>query len=222
LRHRKGRRHSSGDSSWAAYFQANNEEFNFWSAEWAAARTSLLRLALLDGLDPTKPAGNASAASAGATAKAKASTSNVSTKVSMLEGLRDSGLALVAGLKAHEQKSKKLFDEQEGKHKDRLAKIDARFAQKALSAEFHTQESKEEGRQWGYWQRSRERQVAQLQTGMKLQEGLMDSAKTLLDAYSQKGSLKLEEAQRSVKAFCHTAWAEVQKQREALEKALPE
>lgn len=218
MRHRRGRKHSSDSSSWAAYFQANNKDFDFWSAEWAAARAQLLRLAVLDGLDPTRTAGNASAARA----PAKVAAINASAKVSMLQGLRESSAARVEGLKAQENKSKTLFDEQDAKHKDRLAKIEARFAQKQLDSEFHAKETKEESRQWGYWLRSRERQTSQLQVALRIQQGLTDSTKRLLEAYKQPLSAKLEDAQRSVKSFCHGAWADVEKEREALEKALPE
>jgi len=227
LRGIKRHHHSASTSSWAAYYQANNDDFNFWSEEWAETKTQLVRLALLNGQDPVKRSG-AAQKSPSATAQEKMQTqlrtASPTDKLKMLSSALEYGTSRTERLKVQEQKSLQRFTEQEPGHKKRQADIDARYHNKTLIAQFYQSNTKEESRQWGSWQKQRERQQEQFQAGMKIQQGALKNAQLLADAYGKESSssgAQLQKAQQSMKLFCHEAWEELQKQQAVLENALP-
>lgn len=214
---------SASTSSWGAYYTANNDDFNFWSEEWANTKTQLVRLALLDGVNPVKRSGSDQKSPA-AIAEEKLRTASPTIKLKMLKSSVEYGNSRIERLKSQEQKSLQRYNEQELGHKKRQAAIDERYHNKTLIEEFYQSNTKEESRQWGSWTRNRERQQDQFLAGTKLQQGALKNAQLLIDAYeksSPPSSAQLQEAQQGMKSFCHEAWAELQKQQSALDNALP-
>lgn len=213
---------SASSSSWAAYFQANNENFNFWSEEWAVTKTQLVRLSLLNGVDPVKRTG-AAKKSASDDAAERLRTANSTVKLKMLKSSVEYAQSRVAHLNSQEQKSLKRFTEQEAAHMKRQADIDARYHNKTLIAEFYQSNTHEETRQWTSWQSQRKRQQEQFPESMKIQQGAIQNAKLLIDSYEKhpttSNSAQLQEAQKSMKSFCHEAWEEVKRQQDRLDDA---
>jgi hypothetical protein len=220
---KRHRHHAAGSSSWAAYFQTNNEDFNFWSEEWALTKTQLVRLALLNGQDPIKRTGNANK-SPEAEAEEKLRNANSTVKLSMLKSSVEYSQACLKRQNTQEEKSLKRYAEQEAGHKKRQADIDARYHNKTLIAEFFQSNTNEESRQWGSWQRQRQRQRAQFESSTKIQQGALAHAKLLIGAYeaaAMPSSKQMMESQQAMKNFCHEAWTEMKKQQDQNENALP-
>merc|ERR550537_1962771 len=103
----------------------------------------------------------------------------------MLKGLYEDGKERIAKLNAREKKYKAQFADKEAEHARRLARIEARFKNGTLSAEFHANETRDETRMWTYWQRVRERQHRQFHTSLKIQHGTMERVKTMMDMYEK-------------------------------------
>jgi hypothetical protein len=213
------RHHAAGDSSWVAYFQANNEDFNFWSEEWAVTKTQLVRLSLLNGINPRNRTGSA-AKSPEAESEEKLRTANSTVKLNLLKSSIDYAKSRIERLKGQEQKSLKRYTEQEAGHKRRQAGIDARYHNKTLITEFYQSNTKEESRQWGSWEKQRNRQQEQLKASEAIQEGAMKKAQVLVEVY-EKNSKPSSAQQQAMKDFCHNAWAEVKKKQTQLENSLP-
>merc|ERR1719240_1302525 len=218
-RHHK--HHSAGSSSWPAYFQANNEDFNFWSEEWAVTKTQLVRLALLNGQDPHKRSGNTKK-SPQAEAEEKLRTANSTVKLKLLQSSVQYAQSRVERLKTQEQKSSKRFVEQEAGHKKRQAGIDARYHNKTLILEFYQSNTKEEDRQWGSWVKQRNRHQEQFKTSMNIQEGAIKNAKLLINAYekdSKSMGAEMSQATQAMKDFCHDGWAAVKREQDQIDSA---
>mmetsp|Transcript_113837 Transcript_113837/g.179157 ORF Transcript_113837/g.179157 Transcript_113837/m.179157 type:complete len:252 (-) Transcript_113837:65-820(-) len=213
--------HSASSSSWGAYFQANNEDFNFWSEEWAETKTQLIRLALLNGKSPVKRTGSA-AKSAEAQAEEHLRTANATVKSMMLDNSVQYAQSRIDRLKKQEEKSAKRYAEQEKGHNQRQGVIDAKFHNKTLIAQFYQSDTSEENRQWGSWQRQRARQKDQFQVSSKIQGGAIEQARALASAYRKESDARaLAKVQETFANFCHSSWGDMMKEREALENASP-
>jgi hypothetical protein len=105
--------------------------------------------------------------------------------LAMLKGLYEDGKDRIAKLNVREKKYKQQFADKEAEHNRRLVRIEARFKNHTLSAEFRTNETRDETRMWTYWQRVRERQHRQFHTSLKIQHGTMERVKTMMDMYEK-------------------------------------
>merc|ERR1719215_737100 len=146
----------------------------------------------------------------------------------MLKGLYEEGKERIGQLNAREQKYKAHYEEKQKEHEQNLVAIDARFKNSTLSADWKTNETKEENRLWGYWERVRQRQHSQYHTSLKIQHGTLEKVKTMIQAYEgaiagnadkktiakkiQKVSggampdiVFLQDAKKTVAAFCADA-----------------
>jgi hypothetical protein len=220
--HAHQHRKSAGSSSWAAYFQANNDDFNFWSEEWAASKQQLIQLALLDGIDPRKKTGapQKTKEKSGPSGEDKLRTANSTVKLRMLKSAVEYGESRIKKLEAQEQKSLHRYSEQEVEHKKRQGEIDARFHNKTLILEFYQSNTKEEARQWGSWQKQRDHHHAQYSLSKQIQEDAMKNEKLLIGVYeksSSPDSAQLKKVQESMAKFCHEAWAQVKKQQDGFD-----
>lgn len=113
------------------------------------------------------------------------SAADLMPALAMLKGLYEDGKERIAQLNEREKKSKQRFEEMQAAHEARLATIEARFKNHTLSAEFRTNETRDENRLWSYWQRVRENQHRQFHTSLKIQHGTMNKVKTMIDAYEK-------------------------------------
>jgi len=250
-------------AEWAAVYQAESDDRRFWAAEWAALETELLRLQDAAAVASPKNATNATSVQkvtknatnaksvAGHTAPpAKAagppsfklnmkptSAADLVPALAMLKGLYEDGKSRIAALNAREKTSKQHFADKEAEHNTRIARIESRFANHTLSAEFRTNETKDENRLWSYWQRVRERQHHQFHTSLKIQHGTMEKVKKMIEMYEQaisgkadKAQMKqelrqvggglpeivfLQDEQQAVVRYCHEALTEVRAARAA-------
>jgi hypothetical protein len=105
--------------------------------------------------------------------------------LAMLKGLYEDGKDRIAKLNAREKKYKQQFADKEAEHNRRMVRIESRFKNHTLSAEFRTNETRDENRMWNYWQRVRERQHRQFHTSLKIQHGTMERVKTMMDMYEK-------------------------------------
>merc|ERR1719446_285641 len=159
--------------------------------------------------------------------------------LAMMKGLYQDSKDRIAQQNQREEKSKKWFTEKEAEHKAKLAKIEQRFKNHTLSEEFRTNETRDENRYFSYWSRCRERQHRQFHTNLKIQHAMMMKTKKMIDMYEKALSSKpadnekarkelqgqggmpeivfIQEAQRTVSAFCTESLAEVRKERAELQ-----
>jgi len=183
-------------------------------------KTQLVRLALLDGLNPIKNPNQMPKTASKVTAEEQLRTANSTVKLPMLRSAVEYGTSHMEHLKAQENKSLQRFTVQEAGHKKRQAHIDECYHNKTLIAEFFQSNTKEESRQWGSWGKNRDRQHQQYQSSMKIQQDAITNAKLLIDAYTSN-SAQLKGATQSMASFVHEAWAEVKKQEDLQDNALP-
>merc|ERR1719253_1358650 len=157
--------------------------------------------------------------------------------LAMLKGLYEDSKDRISALNVREQKSKAHFAEQEKEHTARIAKIEARFSNHTthrISQEFHTNETRNENRMFNYWSHCRERQHKQFHTSLKIQHGMMQRVKTMINMYEKtmtggdgaKAKVQKELARmagggmpdvvllQDVASFCHEALDEIHAQRD--------
>jgi len=213
------------------------EDARFWNSEWSAMEDEVLKLE--KGLADWKqfldsaPTGNSTRALLKSVNLNPKSVADLAPALAMLKGLYEDGKERIGKLNAREKESKEKFDAKEKEHNARIAKIEARFKNHSLSAEFRTNETRDETRLWNYWERCRERQHRQYRTGLKIQHATMDKVKKMIDMYEKTMSGKgnaadvqkalkkiappeivfLQETQRSVARFCQTTRAELKEAR---------
>jgi len=159
----------------------------------------------------------------------------------MLKGLYDESKERISQQNAREEKSKKWFAEKETEHKAKLSSIEGKFANHTLSEEFRTNETRDETRYFKYWQGCRERQHRQFHTNLKIQHGMMNKVKKMIDMYEKALSSKPEDQkaakkqlgqmtgmpeivflQSAVSSFCADSLEEVHKERAELQEAAKE
>jgi len=131
-------------------------------AEWNATRVSILQLQDVAGARFPLPA-------------------EIAPMLQLLRGLYDSSKQEIAAIGVREQKSKQFFAEKGSEHTRRLAEIDAHASR--VSEGFHANETKDETRMWGYWQRVREREHHQFLTFLKIKHGMMQKLKDMIGVY---------------------------------------
>lgn len=102
-------------------------------------------------------------------------------ELAMLKGLYAEGKERISQLNAKETQSKQRFEAQQRQHSARLATIEARFKK----TDFHTNETKDENRNFTYWEKVRAHQHRQFYTSLKIQRGTMEKEKIMIDAYEQ-------------------------------------
>jgi len=160
--------------------------------------------------------------------------------LAMLNGLYDDGKARISSLNAREKQSKQRYAQKEADHKAKLEKIESRCNHTALSAEFCKNETRDENRLFKYWTGVRERQHRQFHTSLKIQHGMMQKVKGMMDMYNkamhgtaaQKQQVKQELAhvtgggmpevvlfqtmRHEVAAFCNEALEEVHHEQQTL------
>lgn len=113
------------------------------------------------------------------------SVADLAPALAMLKALYEDGKERIAELNAREKQSKQRFDAKQAEHVARLKTIDERFKNHTLSAEFRTNETRDENRMYSYWERVRERQHRQFHTSLKIQHGTMEREKLMIDAYEK-------------------------------------
>jgi len=160
--------------------------------------------------------------------------------LAMLKGLYDDGKARISSLNAREKQSKEKYAKKEADHKARLEQIASRCNSTALSAEFCKNETRDENKLFKYWTGVRERQHRQFHTSLKIQHGMMQKVKGMMDMYNkamhgtaaQKQQVKQELAhvtgggmpevvlfqtmRHEVAAFCNEALEEVHHEQQTL------
>lgn len=141
---------------------AGMSEHAVTEAEWNATRLSILQMQDVANARSPLPA-------------------NIAPMLELLRGLYDSSKQEIANIGVREQKSKQLFTEKEDEHNTRLAEIDVHAGR--VSEGFHENETKDENRTWGYWQRVREREHHQFLTFLKIKHGMMRKLKEMIDVY---------------------------------------
>jgi len=257
--------------------QTEREDLKYWSVEWGATESALLKLkALVDEIPSTMsvlqvatsmPHGNVSQkiqnASTQATIAVNATgkthrdgadiraalrhinlnpktAADLAPALAMLKGMYDDGKARISSLNAREKQSKQRFAAKEADHKAKLEKIEFKCNHTRLSAEFCRNETRDENRFFKYWTGVRERQHRQFHTSLKIQHGMMQKVKGMMDMYNkamhgtaaQKQQVKQELAhvtgggmpevvlfqtmRHEVAAFCNEALEEVHHEQQTL------
>jgi len=231
------------------------EDTRFWASEWGALETELLhiRAAALEAnaTAAASQATNASVQSPAARHHSKSplaglklnlnpkTPADLAPTLAMLKGLYEDGKERISKLNVREKDSKRKFEDKQALHQKRLDEIESRFKNGTLSAEFRTNETRDENRIWNYWERVRERQHKQFHTSLKIQHATLDKVKTMIDMYEKTitgkadknqvakqlakvggGGLPevvlLQDAQRAAAKFCDEALAEVRSQEAVL------
>jgi len=257
--------------------QTEREDLKYWSVEWGATESALLKLkAIVDEIPTTMsvlqvaastPHGNVSQkiqnASTQATIAVNAtgkthrdgsdiraalrhinlnpkSAADLAPALAMLKGMYDDGKARISSLNAREKQSKQRFAAKEADHKAKLEKIEFKCNHTRLSAEFCRNETRDENRFFKYWTGVRERQHRQFHTSLKIQHGMMQKVKGMIDMYdkamhgtsAQKEQVKQELShgtggglpevvlfqtmQHEVAAFCKESLEEVHREQQTL------
>jgi len=257
--------------------QTEREDLKYWSVEWGATESALLKLkALVDEIPSTMsvlqvatsmPHGNVSQkiqnASTQATIAVNATgkthrdgadiraalrhinlnpktAADLAPALAMLKGMYDDGKARISSLNAREKQSKQRFAAKEADHKAKLEKIEFKCNHTRLSAEFCRNETRDENRFFKYWTGVRERQHRQFHTSLKIQHGMMQKVKGMIDMYdkamhgtsAQKEQVKQELShgtggglpevvlfqtmQHEVAAFCKESLEEVHREQQTL------
>jgi len=231
------------------------EDTRFWASEWGALETELitLRAAALEAnaTAAASQATNASVQSPAARHHSKSplaglklnlnpkTPADLAPTLAMLKGLYEDGKERISKLNVREKDSKRKFEDKQALHQKRLDEIESRFKNGTLSAEFRTNETRDENRIWNYWERVRERQHKQFHTSLKIQHATLDKVKTMIDMYEKTitgkadknqvakqlakvggGGLPevvlLQDAHRAAAKFCDEALAEVRSQEAVL------
>jgi len=257
--------------------QTEREDLKYWSVEWGATESALLKLkAIVDEIPTTMsvlqvaastPHGNVSQkiqnASTQATIAVNAtgkthrdgsdiraalrhinlnpkSAADLAPALAMLKGMYDDVKARISSLNAREKQSKQRFAAKEADHKAKLEQIEFKCNHTRLSAEFCRNETRDENRFFKYWTGVRERQHRQFHTSLKIQHGMMQKVKGMIDMYdkamhgtsAQKEQVKQELShgtggglpevvlfqtmQHEVAAFCKESLEEVHREQQTL------
>jgi len=201
-------------AAWLLLVQTETEDRHFWASEWGGLEATLLQLesSANEYLVPTDKAAKPSSTSKAAITKTNAPHATAPhqegdkqpspltgkkinlnpTKVTdllpalaMLKGLYEEGKERITKLNAKEKQSKQRFEAEQKEHLAKLATIEARFKTHKLSAEFRTNETRDENRMFNYWAKVREHQHHQFHTSLKIQHGTMEKEKMMIDAYEK-------------------------------------
>lgn len=123
---------------------------------------------------------------------------DIAPMLELLRGLHNSSKQEIAAISAREAKSKKFFAEKEDEHEAKLAEIEAHAGR--VSEGFHANQTRDEERMWGYWQRVREREHHQFLTFLKIKHGIMQKVKDMIDVYEKivSGSADDAEIQKAI------------------------
>lgn len=113
------------------------------------------------------------------------SVSDLVPALAMLKSLYEDGKERIAALNAREKKYKFQYAEKQARHNATLARIETRFKNHTLSAEFRANETRDENRLWSYWEKCRERQHRQYHTSLKIQHATMERVKNMMDMYEK-------------------------------------
>jgi len=105
--------------------------------------------------------------------------------LAMLNGMYEDGKARISSLNAREKQSKQRYAQKEADHKAKLEKLESRCNHTALPAEFCRNETRDENRHFKYWTGVRERQHRQFHTSLKIQHGMMQKVKGMIDMYNK-------------------------------------
>jgi len=180
---------STGKSKMAAAVQELErvvvEDARFWTSEWAAIEDELLKLSSVASAQNTEaPTGNSTRALLKSINLNPKSVADLVPALAMLKGLYEDGKERITKLNAREQDSKEKFATKEKEHNSRLDRIESRFKNHTLSAEFRTNETRDEARLWKYWERVRERQHRQFHTSLKIQHATISKVKNMMHTRS--------------------------------------
>jgi hypothetical protein len=222
----------------AAVERVQAGEVRFWSSEWEAIESDLQKLVSVVESKPDSEGGKRKALVPPHLNLNPKSSADLLPALGMLKALYEQGKERIAQLNAREKSSKKDFAEKEAQHKATLERIESRFHNHTLSAEFRANETRDETRMWNYWQKCRERQHRQYHTGLKIQHGTLERVKKMIDMYEKTLSGKTAEAKkelakvappeivflqtrRAVVQFCEESLTELRSAREELLHAVP-
>eukprot|EP00445_Apocalathium_hangoei_P006126 CAMPEP_0203864212 /NCGR_PEP_ID=MMETSP0359-20131031/14632_1 /ASSEMBLY_ACC=CAM_ASM_000338 /TAXON_ID=268821 /ORGANISM="Scrippsiella Hangoei, Strain SHTV-5" /LENGTH=273 /DNA_ID=CAMNT_0050781909 /DNA_START=53 /DNA_END=874 /DNA_ORIENTATION=+ len=182
-------------ADWRAVSQAEADERRFWASEWSDLETDLERLH--DVVEPAPAAHKKHEKSPLAGLKLNLEPKNPADLIpalTMLKGLYEDGKSRIGHLNVREKDLKAKFELKTAEHGRRIQAIDARFKNHTLSAEFKTNETRDETRLFSYWERVRERQHKQYHTSLKIQHGTLEKVKTMIDMYEKTISGKADKA----------------------------
>lgn len=203
----------SGTSTDALSREASSmeaEEVRFFSSEFSAMQDELARLAVIaQPANSTKPA-NSTAVEPQHHKSLIPKHPNLNPKsvadlipqLAMLKSLYEDGKERIAKLNKREKENQKKWEDKEAEHKAKLAKIEARFANKTLSLEFRTNETRDETNLFKYWDRCHQRQHAQYRTGLRIQHATLEKVKKMIDMYEKTISgdaTKVAQAKKELK-----------------------
>lgn len=193
------------EAAWAACLQEEAVDQRFWASQWTAQEKALLLLQTVAGDAPAAKEVNQTKGTEERHHKSPlsglklnlnpSSTADLAPALAMLKSLYEEGKERIAKLNAREKDSKQKFADKEATHLARVERIEARFKNHTLSAEFRTNETRDENRLWSYWQRVRERQHHQYHTSLKIQHGTMEKVKAMIKMYEKTMSGDADKAQ---------------------------
>jgi hypothetical protein len=214
------------------------EDVRFWSSEWEAMESDLHELVSVAKSMPDSEKGKRKALVPPHLNLNPKSAADLVPALGMLKALYEQGKERIGQLNAREKSLKSNFAEKEAQHKAKLERIESRFRNHTLSAEFRTNETRDENRIWNYWEKCRERQHHQYHTALKIQHGTLEREKKMIDMYEKTMAGKTEEAKkelakvappeivflqtrRAVVQFCGESLTELRSAREELLHAVP-
>jgi len=233
---------SALSAEWRGCLEAEAEDERFWASEWSELEAELVQIeAAANGTVTAAAPKKEHARSPLAGLKLNLEPKNPADLVpalAMLKGLYEDGKARISALNAREKESKRKFEEKQAAHTKRMQEIEGKFKDHKLSAEFRTNETRDENRFWNYWEKVRERQHRQFHTSLKIQHGTLEKVKQMIDMYEKTIAGKadkaqvakqlgmvgggmpevvfLQEASRALASYCHEALLEVRSERQAL------
>mmetsp|Transcript_13420 Transcript_13420/g.43473 ORF Transcript_13420/g.43473 Transcript_13420/m.43473 type:complete len:287 (-) Transcript_13420:59-919(-) len=230
-------------AEWRSFVDAEEEDKRFWGGQWPALEADLHGLQQAAAperrgrLSGGTGAGGGSSGRGGvggpASRRAEPAASAVETRSSpaaaggtslasastTLRSLCDAGKGRIEELEAREKDAKRIYDDKRTAHQQRVAQIEERFANGTFSAAFRANETRQENHLFDYWERVRERQRVQYTTSLKVQQGLLARAESMLEVHDKTTSGKVVSIREQGEAsadFCEQALAEVHAQKMAL------
>jgi len=202
----EGTAESALHREWSAYHAAEAEGARFWTFEWQAMESSLLRLQAVIA-DPHDAVSLDTGKAQKFNLEPK-SAADLAPTLAMLKTFYEEGKARIGKLNAHEQELKRAYSEKEAQHKKKLDAIAALLKNGTLSKEMVSSETRDADRVWKYWSQMRSIQHHQFHTSLKLQHSTLSKVKQMIDLYTRTISGK-EDKKKLAKEFASKMAPEV-------------
>jgi len=172
-------------AEWRVVTEVNAEERRFWASEWSGLEADIKRLHDVAAPAPAKKEHRKSPL-AGLKLNLEPKTpADLLPALAMLKGLYEDGKERIGKLNVREKDLKAQYETKKAEHDHRIEAVEAKFKNHTLSAEWRTNETRDENRLWNYWERVRERQHKQYHTSLKIQHGTLEKVKLMIGAYEQ-------------------------------------